>query len=188
MLLSPKQHRAKFAFVGINTVVFLDFTVVLSPKRAWICLSEDLEFTEFQTEATSKGIVLVNGRFEGSKAFFDFFLIPAFSINFLLNVCFQLRQWSKANTLWWRGWGRERENYLNYVGSVFSFWAWIILSISNSSFLEIILNMLNVKTDKLVCTYTIQNHASVRISLWSCPLWSVLELGPYVIKLETKLP
>ena len=53
MLLSPKQHRAKFAFVGINTVVFLDFTVVLSPKRAWICLSEDLEFTEFQTEATS---------------------------------------------------------------------------------------------------------------------------------------
>lgn len=120
MLLSPKQHRAKFAFVGINTVVFLDFTVVLSPKRAWICLSEDLEFTEFQTEATSKGIVLVNGRFESSKAFSDIFLIPAFSINFLLNVCFQLRQWSKANTLWWRGWGRERE-LLKLCGLCFLF-------------------------------------------------------------------
>ena len=82
MLLSPKQRRAKFAFMGINTVVFLDLTVVLSPKGAWICLSEDLEFTAFQTEATAKGILLVNWRFEGSKAFFDFFLIPAFSSNF----------------------------------------------------------------------------------------------------------
>ena len=120
MLLSPKQHRAKFAFVGINTVVFLDFTVVLSPKRAWICLSEDLEFTEFQTEATSKGIVLVNGRFESSKAFSDIFLIPAFSINFLLNVCFNYGSGQKQ-TLCDDVGGAERENYLNYVGSVFSF-------------------------------------------------------------------